>query len=41
MIRKSDSIASELPLSARQRVRLADNAAPGRIFHGWGPGLGR
>jgi hypothetical protein len=41
MSRRPDSIAKELPLTARQRVRLPDALAPSGIFHGWGPGLER
>jgi hypothetical protein len=30
---------SELPTTARTRVRLPDALAPARLFQGWGPGL--
>ena len=48
MSRKSDSIANDLPLTARPRAsltgtegRLAQTFASARLFHGWGPGLER
>jgi len=41
MTRKPDSLASELPFSARHRVRLPETLASTRIFPGWGPGLER
>jgi hypothetical protein len=48
MSRKPDSIATDLPFTARHRVilsgvegRLTDTLASSRIFHGWGPGLER
>jgi len=41
MTRKPDVLDSEVPVTARTRVRLPDHFAPGRVFHGWGPGLER
>jgi len=41
MTRTSDRLNSDLPVTARTRVRLPDGFAPGRVFHGWGPGLER
>ena len=41
MTRTPDILNSELPATVRTRVRLPDSYAPGRVFHGWGPGLGR
>jgi hypothetical protein len=32
---------SDLAQTARTRVRLPETFAPARVFHGWGPGLGR
>jgi hypothetical protein len=41
MTRNPDSTTMELPFSARARVRLPEAFTPGRVFPGWGPGLGR
>lgn len=48
MSRKSDSIANDLPFTARPRVilsglegRLPHSLTPTGIFRGWGPGLER
>jgi hypothetical protein len=41
MTRRPDITASELPVTARTRVRLPDRLVPAGIFQGWGPGLGR
>ena len=41
MTRMTDLQSSEIPVTARTRVRLPDAYAPSRVFHGWGPGLGR
>jgi hypothetical protein len=41
MTRRPDPISSELPPTARSRVRLPDPLVTARIFPGWGPELGR
>jgi len=41
MTRKPDLQNSDLPVTARTRVRLPEAYAPSRVFHGWGPDLGR
>ncbi len=41
MTRRPDPIVSDLPVTARTRVRLPDAFAPSRVFPGWGPELGR
>jgi hypothetical protein len=41
MTRKPDPMTSELPLTARTRVRLPDVGGSTGIFPGWGPGLAR
>lgn len=41
MTRKPDIQNSEIPVTARTRVRLPDAYTPSRVFHGWGPDLGR
>lgn len=41
MTRKPDPPTSELPITARTRVRLPDQIGSTRIFPGWGPDLGR
>lgn len=41
MTRTHDILNSEIPATARPRVRLPDAYAPSRVFRGWGPELGR
>lgn len=41
MTRKPEVLNSEIPVTARPRVRLPDAFSPCSIFRGWGPELGR
>jgi len=41
MIPSPDLISSDLPPTARTRVRVPRPMTTGRIFPGWGPDLGR
>ena len=41
MTRSPDITNTELPRTARSRVRLPEHFAPARLFQGWGPELGR
>jgi hypothetical protein len=41
MTRTPEPQSSEVPRTARSRVRLPENFAPVRLFRGWGPELGR
>jgi hypothetical protein len=41
MIRRPDLPNSDLPATARPRVRLPGSFAPAQVFPGWGPDLGR
>jgi hypothetical protein len=41
MTRRPDIPVSELSVTIRTRVRRPETFAPGRIFSGWGPDLGR
>ena len=41
MLRNPDTTTTEIPRSARSRVRLPAGFAPARLFQGWGPELGR
>jgi hypothetical protein len=39
MTRRTDLPHSDLPPTARTRVRLPEPLAPVGLFQGWGPGL--
>lgn len=39
MTRRADFPATDVPSTARTRVRLPETLTPSRIFQGWGPDL--